>query len=409
MKSLMITPYVTINSRPEFSRNKTGFGYMVLDIARAVGKLEKVELLATDSRGESFEYEGVHFLQRSYGLFLSCLFCCLSPFVVLQLWKQYRMKSGTFLRTVYYWLLTGYLRKLLNGRQYDVVHIHGCGFGTELWMQVCKNCNQKYVVTLHGLNSFSDTVKLEMAGKQYERNFLSRVVGGEFPITVISTGMKRLIENTYNTKECPNITVVCNSFNLEEGARCSKSIKEEYGIPQSGKMLLYVGNISENKNQRQMVEAYELLPEDLREKTWVLFCGRPSLDGAFERMVKAKPYNSHIVLCGCVDKESMSDYYKEADGVVLLSFSEGFGLSLVEGMHFGVPCAMFSDMDAFEDIYDEHAVVELNTRDTQTVSTQITFLLTKDWDRNAIREYANKFSSETMANHYLIVYKNILQ
>jgi glycosyltransferase involved in cell wall biosynthesis len=105
----------------------------------------------------------------------------------------------------------------------------------------------------------------------------------------------------------------------------------------------------------------------------------------------------------------MSDYYKEADGVVLLSFSEGFGLSLVEGMHFGVPCAMFSDMDAFEDIYDEHAVVELNTRDTQTVSTQITFLLTKDWDRNAIREYANKFSSETMANHYLIVYKNILQ
>ena len=37
MKVLMIAPYVTINSRPEFSRNKTGFGYMVMDIAKAVG------------------------------------------------------------------------------------------------------------------------------------------------------------------------------------------------------------------------------------------------------------------------------------------------------------------------------------------------------------------------------------
>ena len=378
---------------------------MVLDIARAVGKQENVEVLATDSRGEGFEYEGVRFLKRSYGLFLSSLSCCLSPFVLVSLWKQYRMKSGTFLRMVYYWLLTGYLLKLLKSRHYDMVHMHGCGFGTELWMQVCKNCKQKFVVTLHGLNSFSDTVKLETAGKQYERDFLRRVVAGEFPITVISSGMKKLIENTYNTKECSNIFVVCNSFSIEEGGWASKSIKEEYGIPQSGKMLLYVGNISENKNQKQLVEAYGLLPEPLRDKTWIMFCGRPSQDGAFERMVKAKPYNSHIVLCGSVDKMAMSNYYKEADGVVLISFTEGFGLSLIEGMHFGLPCAMISLMDAFEDIYSDKAVVPINGYSNEAVAKGIELLLTKQWNREWIKDYSNKFDSNTMAGNYVKAYK----
>ena len=315
------------------------------------------------------------------------------------------MKSGTFLRTVYYWLLTGYLRKLLKSRQYDMVHIHGCGFGTELWMQVCKKCNQKFVVTLHGLNSFSDTVKLETARKQYERDFLRRVVAGEFPITVISTGMKKLIENTYNTKECSNIIVVCNSFSFEDGGGATQSIKEEYSIPQRGRILLYVGNINENKNQGQMVEAYGLLPETLRDETWILFCGRPSQDGAFERMVKSKPYNSHIVLCGSVDKQTMPDYYKEADGVVLISFAEGFGLSLIEGMHFGLPCAMVSLMDAFEDIYNDKAVVSINGYSKEAVAKGIELLLTNQWDREWIKDYSKKFESNTMAGNYVKAYK----
>lgn len=215
MKILMITPYVTINSRSEFCRNKTGFGYMVMDIARAVGKLEKVDVLATDTRGEGFEYEGVRFLKRSVWQFIVHLFNCL-PFPKLTfLRKHYAMTKGTFIRLVYYWLMTGYLKQVIQKGKYDIVHIHGCGFGTELWIQVCKMLQQKYVVTLHGLDSFSETVRLEPAGKQYERDFLKRVTDGEIPITVISTGMKKLIEKTYNTSDCKNITVVCNSFSFD--------------------------------------------------------------------------------------------------------------------------------------------------------------------------------------------------
>ncbi len=214
----MIAPYVTINTRPEFVKNKTGFGYMVYDIAKSVGAKVSVEVLCTDSRGADFTIEGVTYLKRSFPLFIINLFRCVSIRILLQLLLKYRMSWGAFIRLVYYWMMSGYLVRLLDIGNYDIVHIHGCIFPTELWMQVCKKCHQKYVVTLHGLNSFSDSVKLEPAGKQYERDFLKRVTDGEFPITVISTGMKRLIENTYGVKDCGNITVVCNSFSFSEGS-----------------------------------------------------------------------------------------------------------------------------------------------------------------------------------------------
>lgn len=216
MKVLMITPYVTINARSEFSRNKTGFGYMVMDIAKAVGKLEQVDVLATDTRGKAFDYEGVHFLSRSIFRFITAIASCLSLSALIKLRKKYRMGKATIIRVVYYWLMTGYLKRVINKGQYDIVHIHGCGFATELWMQVCNKCGHKFVVTLHGLNSFSDTVRLEPAGKLYERDFLKRVTEGEISITVISTGMKKIIEQTYNTPDCKNITVVCNSFSFDE-------------------------------------------------------------------------------------------------------------------------------------------------------------------------------------------------
>lgn len=211
----MLTPYVTIIGQREFERNKTGFGYMVMDIAKAVSKIEQVDVLATDTRGKAFDYGGVHFLSRSLMRYFSAIFSCLSLSALIKLRKEYRMSNASLIRLVYYWLMSGYLKRIIKKGNYDVVHIHGCSFSTELWLQVCKNCGQKYVVTLHGLNSFSDTVKLEPAGKKYERNFLKRVTDGEIPITVISTGMKKLIEKTYNTPDCKNITVVCNSFSFD--------------------------------------------------------------------------------------------------------------------------------------------------------------------------------------------------
>ena len=210
----MLTSYVTITSRSEFSRNKTGFGYMVYDIARSVGKLVDVEVMASDVRYDEFEKDRIKFVGVSYWKILRNTFRCLNVGFLASLILKYHIPYKTAIRLIYYWWLSGYVSSLITERRYDIVHIHGCGFYTEMWMRVCRRAGQRFVVTLHGLNSFSDTVRLDASSKQYERDFLRRVVEGELPITVISTGMRRLIEKTFNVAKCPNITVVCNSFSF---------------------------------------------------------------------------------------------------------------------------------------------------------------------------------------------------
>ena len=407
MKILLLTPYVTLLNRREFCRNQTGFGYMVMDIAKAVGKLEHVDVLATDSRGEPFEQDRVRFLKRSMWDYLKDMFYCLPLASLINLRKCYEMTNGTFIRLMYYWLMTGYLKKELVSEKYDIVHIQSCSFGIELWIQICKSLQQKYIVTLHGLDSFSETVRLESAGKKFERDFLKRVSEGEIPITVISTGMKKLIEKTYNTPDCNNITVICNSFSFLHN-ETSISIREQYAIPKESKVLLYVGNISKNKNQVQLVRAYGLLPDDLRKQTFLLFCGEDhAKDGDVEKAIKQAPNENHIILCGGIDKANMPDYYSQADGVVLLSYAEGFGLSLIEGMHFGLPCVMHKDLDAFVDIYNKCAVVPAEGRDDNNVANAIVKLLTNDWNKESIKAYSKKFESESMAQQYIDAYKQI--
>ena len=87
--------------------------------------------------------------------------------------------------------------------------------------------------------------------------------------------------------------------------------------------------------------------------------------------------------------------------------SEGFGLSLIEGMHFGVPCAMFTDMDSYNDIFDERAVVGIADRNNQCVAERLTYLLTSEWDAHAIKACSHRFDSETMGLNYIKAYMQL--
>lgn len=412
MKILIIAPYVTIEGRPEFERNKTGFGYMVMDIAKAIGKHDQVDLLATDTLGESFDYKSVKILKRSMISYLRGVFRCLPLGTLSHLRKNYSMTNGTFIRVVYYWLMSGYLSKLLHDNKYDIVHIHGCSFFTELWMGVCKKCGQRYIVTLHGLNSFSDSVQLEPAGKQYERDFLKRVTNGEISITVISTGIKKLIENTYGVKYCKNITVVCNSFSFDNTQKegPDEQIRSKYGISEDSKLVVCVGNVDRRKNQGQLIAAFDHLKKELAQQTYILFLGSEQcVDYTIEQLSQKSKWKEHFISCGVVPKEIVANYYQQCNAVALMSLSEGFGLSLIEGMHFGKPSMSFTDVDAYEDIFSPIAMVGVEEHSDSAVAKGLECLLETNWDSDTIKDYSKQFESQSMAEQYIAAFQKEIQ
>ena len=410
MRILFITTYVTNNSIPLLSQCKAGFGYMVYDIASSLSKKADVEVLLNNYRYEELESGGIKFLAATWGLFLKNIFKCSSPMIVFKLWRKYHIPLRTLVRLIYVWLISGYYYDVIHKGKYDVVHIHGCGYYDEFWMNICRRLNQKFVITLHGLNSFSDSVKLSPDGKRYEQDFLKRVAEGVFPITVISSGIKNLIEKTFGAPHRNNIYVVCNSFSFTETENRNSTIdiKKYYNLPDYAKIVLYVGNLCQRKNQKSIIDAFPYLSSELADKTYFLFMGRNiESDYELDQYIEKSKFRKHFILCGNVEKQDVQYYYNQSDAVALFSISEGFGLSLIEGMYFGKPCITFSDLDAFCDIYDDKVVVAVCNRSDIEVAKGLESLLCSDWDADYIRAYSHKFDSQQMAENYISVYQSI--
>ena len=216
--------------------------------------------------------------------------------------------------------------------------------------------------------------------------------------------------NEYGLDSCDNVYIVCNSFSFSDYSNVSRvNVRSIYGLDESTNIILYVGNLCNRKNQKQIVDSFKYLKEDLRKSTYVLFLGRDiEPDYKLKEYIASSEFASHFILCGNIDKENVHFYYEQGDAVALLSLSEGFGLSLIEGMHFGIPCITFSDLDAFEDIYTEDAVVGLNDRKDSTIAKGIEKLLTHNWDKKAIMNFSKKFEDEAMATTYIKKYQQII-
>lgn len=195
---------------------------------------------------------------------------------------------------------------------------------------------------------------------------------------------------------------------VQMGGGKKLNIRNLYNIPENAKILLYVGNVCERKNQKQIIKAYNGLPEELKESTYILFLGRLiEPEYRFEEYVNEQEHMDHFKVCGNIDKEQMPSYYMSASCVALLSYSEGFGLSLIESLCFSIPCMAFDFIDAYNDIYHECCMVGVHDIDDSAISNALEMLLTKEWDKKFIEEYSKNFTLETMSDRYIETYRKL--
>jgi 2-hydroxy-3-keto-5-methylthiopentenyl-1-phosphate phosphatase len=104
----------------------------------------------------------------------------------------------------YYGLNCGRFRRTIRKIKPDIVHIQGIGVQIKPFIDVCEEERVPYIVTLHGLIGLDDTVRAASWDKQLERDFLIAADKKGISVTVISTGMKRRIEENYLGHEAKN-------------------------------------------------------------------------------------------------------------------------------------------------------------------------------------------------------------
>lgn len=402
MKILFITPYITSSCHPVFLRNQTGFGYMVHDIAQYVAKSEAVDIYVPTAFTPKINIDGFRIVHRSKWQFLKNL-RIRNLLDGLFFNRQYRQPLKSFLRSMYIFASIGQVESVM--KQYDIVHIHGCSELTDAAIKACQRQKVPFLVTLHGLNSFEQSINLHSSLCRYERDFLKEAAHKKYPVSFISTGNKRTAETSVGMK-VDSFSVICNGCEVKKSV-ATFNVRAKYGIVSDDFVFAFVGNVSVNKNQIQVARAWKLLPEGLRKRCKVLFVGRYKEEDELVRFINMYNLHEYLILCGIQPKDIVSSYYQVCDATILTSITEGFGLSIIEGFVYGKPNVTFADLPAVPDLYNENVMVTADKRTDQVLAQAMAEVMHKEFDTRYISEYAHIFSFENMAEHYCELYKSI--
>lgn len=287
----------------------------------------------------------------------------------------------------------------------DIVNFHDLGDLTVRCISSCMKYRIAYVYTAH------IHIRHGRPISGYDRCLLfqQKLYSVEnLPIISVSTGVKKNILSDFPHIKEGNITVIPNGTAITYHNMDVSELKDRYGIVYQ-KVLLCVGGIFPRKNQIQIVRAFQCLPVRIQNNLKIIFCGKDAMNGLLQEEIKRNGLDDKLICTGEIKNTEMGRYYTLADGGIVASLEEAFGLSSIEAFVYGKPVIMFADLEGVPDIYDENAVVLAEERADIGLAMAIEKWYQKEWNGLIIKKYADKFSMSNVAERYLSFYKELIK
>ncbi len=178
--------------------------------------------------------------------------------------------------------------------------------------------------------------------------------------------------------------------------------------------ILYVGTDDDRKNLPRLIQAYARLPQPIRGSHQLLIVGKLSLDGnghfILEKIAKKSDVsNEELLLIDYVDDDELVELYNLCEVLVLPSWHEGFGLSLVEAMACG-KAAIGANISSIPEVLGRSDAL-FDPFDVASISRKLEEVL-KDKDFQAcLAEHGlhqvKKFSWDENARHIVELFERV--
>ncbi|PHQ74741.1 MAG: mannosyltransferase [Shewanella sp.] len=255
------------------------------------------------------------------------------------------------------WVLPHSLKQRLKTSHYDALILPAAN------RRVLSHYPLPTVATFHDLSQCHIANKYDILRMHYIRHlipkFLQPIASPYRPHLIAVSDNTRKDMETFLHIPAHHISVLHNGydkslFNEQQPSDCAKRLKRLQLKPD---YLLYVSRIEHpGKNHIGLIQAYEKLPETIRNKHPLVFVGSAwsGAEVVFKRIADSPAANSIRVL-GFVDSSDLPSLYHGAATTVMPSLYEGFGLPLVEAMACATPVAC-SNRGAMPEVVGEAAL-----------------------------------------------------
>ncbi len=166
--------------------------------------------------------------------------------------------------------------------------------------------------------------------------------------------------------------------------------------------FIYVGNFYPHKNVENLIKAFR----NINKKYKLILLGP---DDYFAKRIlqsiNTPKLNNNIFLFKNPLLSDLKYFYKNALALIHPSFSEGFGLPLIEAAYFNCPI-IASDIKVFKELLG-NSYLSFNPNDTNDITEKIKSFIENKPKYNYVNIF-KKYSFEKMTNKTVKIYKEVL-
>ncbi|MDR7078854.1 glycosyltransferase involved in cell wall biosynthesis [Neobacillus niacini] len=247
--------------------------------------------------------------------------------------KDPSMDKINVLKKYITWFLYFCFNLLTKGWKYDIVHVHYIFPTGILGLFYKKLFNIPLVVTAHG----GDIDKMAKKNKFFKK--CTEVILKEADY-VICVG-DQLYSNVITEYNIPSNKITVLNMGVDTKIFCPKNkneLRNNFGIPASTKVILFVGNIIKQKGVKELVTAYKNININISNTQLVIIGAKkdPSFFKDLELFIKDNKLKDISILEPKTQKE-ISEWMGISNVFVLPSHIEGLGLVALEAMACKVP------------------------------------------------------------------------
>lgn len=289
---------------------------------------------------------------------------------------------------------TGFL-KTLNNDNLDLLHFTYYSYPVMY--------RKKFIATLH------DTILLEhKTGKASTKNafiyeikhfFFRYVIESQLrnseviitPTQTVKKSILHLFGDEFEKKIVPIYEGVnIDLFNVQENTNLSSRFANPF--------FIYVGNFYPHKNVESLIKAFSNVQTDAK---LILIGPNDYFAQRISSLISELHQSDRILLFDEFSNENIVFFYKHALALIHPSFSEGFGLPLVESTYFNLPI-IASDIEVFREILGD-SYLKFNPKDTEDIKNKIEEFL-KSKISPDYSKISKKYSFETMSDKIYDLY-----